>query len=705
MTSALLLPNVRKHVGENAHPGLQLDKYATSGEQAVQKTALEEVVGVANAEGGAARQAFKEARSRREAFLAAIGARTIAATARTPLTLHLARSSALENAGISFHRIGGFPCLPGTGVKGMARAYAELVVREASGIERIFGPRLASGEDRAAAGTVVFHDAWPVDWPKLLVDITNNHHPVYYGDEGGKAPGDWEDPIPVYFLAVAPGTKLEFAVSARDPSVADRDLELAAEWLRGALVHLGAGAKTAGGYGWMNVERAPSDSRGTVVHYDLELVTPAFLAGAGQKKEDCTLRPSTLRGLLRWWWRTMHAGYLDSKTLYALESAIFGSTKVGQSAFDLVVTPLDNRHPIVPQRRSPGTAYAAYGMAERSRACHEAGTRWQVELRFHGDRTINTKKHPHHPLAEKPIRSDVIKREVESALFLLCRFGAAGSKARKGFGSFATPTQLAALDLGAISKSAAETRRSLGLASSFDQGRLNNACSIDFLARVGERRDFIQIETRLTDAWAAMDRVGQALQEVAAGWAPKEEKIALGLPRRGTDKRDIARHASPVHISLDRGRERKIVVRVIAFVAGRLPTARESRVFLERYLPKLEESLRRLVSGPPPATSGGPPAHRGSRPRPGGRLPERRAAPAPPPGGLAVGQRVEVELIGEKSRQGGWKAKLVSPPHQTGSFENSKDIPADVSVGQRVTAVIAAIPTRGHLNLRWPKAT
>ena len=56
----------------------------------------------------------------------------------------------------------------------------------------------------------------------------------------------------------------------------------------------------------------------------LELVTPAFLAGANQEADDCQLRTATLRGLLRWWWRTMHAGFVDVATLRRLETTVWG---------------------------------------------------------------------------------------------------------------------------------------------------------------------------------------------------------------------------------------------------------------------------------------------------------------------------------------------------------------------------------------------
>ncbi|MGH7336390.1 MAG: type III-B CRISPR module RAMP protein Cmr6, partial [Myxococcota bacterium] len=610
------------------------------------------VAGIAAKQGpGSAREAFAGERARREALLATLGARRIIAVGRTPLTLHLARVSALENAGIALHRIGGFAYLPGTGVKGVARAYAELVTRDADeDITRVFGPRLKPGErEGAAAGTVVFHDGWPIEWPTLVVDITNSHHREYY-DSGADAqraaekgiardvdpPGDWNSPNPVYFLAVAAGAKFEFAVSSRDPSTSPRDLDLAAEWLRGALAHLGAGAKTAAGYGWMQVENAPERSRGTVARYELELVTPAFLAGAAQGPNDCTLRPSTLRGLLRWWWRTMHVGYLEPKDLYALESVIFGSTQEGQSGFDLVVEPASQFRPAVPPYKDrdfqdqhgirprtkekdgrrkmfgTGVAYVAYGMADGSHApryAAEGGARWTLELRFHPDRTITKEKHL---LRGSTVSATLIQREVESALFLLCRFGGVGAKARKGFGSIATPPELAALDLDAVRGRAAETREALELDRAFDASRVNGACSLDLLARLPGDRAFIEVPTPWSDPWTAMDRVGQVLQDGAADWAHKEEKAALGLPRaihgprsKPMDHQDPAthqpqirldgravifdRHSSPVHVSLDRAPSGELVVRVLAFVAGRLaaprpPTVEKSRAFLEPYL-------------------------------------------------------------------------------------------------------------------------
>src|SRR5207248_7881050 len=72
---------------------------------------------------------WKDLFDRHAAMLDAAGARDSHWDMVTagPLTLHLSRASALENAGLCLHRVYGFAYLPGTGLKGTARAYAAQV--------------------------------------------------------------------------------------------------------------------------------------------------------------------------------------------------------------------------------------------------------------------------------------------------------------------------------------------------------------------------------------------------------------------------------------------------------------------------------------------------------------------------------------------------------------------------------------------------
>jgi len=173
------------------------------------------------------------------------------------LAAHLSRASSLENGSVCLHPLYGFAYLPGSGLKGLALAQAKLsstVPSDQESIQRIFG---APGH---GAGSVIFLDAWPEAWPKLQRDIVNNHHRHYYERRGKDSPpGDWESPNPTYFLAVAPGTAFRFAVlSVPARSAGSNDVHLAKRWLQQGLQELGAGAKTAAGYGYFGEPSEPA---------------------------------------------------------------------------------------------------------------------------------------------------------------------------------------------------------------------------------------------------------------------------------------------------------------------------------------------------------------------------------------------------------------------------------------------------------------
>ncbi len=104
-------------------------------------------------------------------------------------------------------------------------------------------------------------------------------------------------------------------------------LALAKEWIDGALLWFGAGAKTNAGYGRFSTGLdLPTGGGQTTFTSTLTLGTPAFLAGALQEADDCNLRAATMRGMLRWWWRTMHAAHLPSRDLLRLERTIWGGS-------------------------------------------------------------------------------------------------------------------------------------------------------------------------------------------------------------------------------------------------------------------------------------------------------------------------------------------------------------------------------------------
>jgi CRISPR-associated protein Cmr6 len=622
------------------HPGLQLDKYSAAGDQkTAQKTALDDVCTICGDAGE-----FAARHSAWRSPLAALpGAASFCGETTSPLTLHLARASALENAGICLHPLYGFVYLPGSGLKGMARAFAKTVASaSADDIAAVFGNEPGEPKrDLQRAGNIVFHDAWPAQWPKLFVDIVNNHHPNYYqakDSDNSNAPGDWEDPRPVYFLAVAPGTKFDFYLSKRRGDVPDELRDLAQQWLAGGLGELGAGAKTAAGYGAFKVAAALRDADPTVAQVDrasppnggratfettLELITPAFLAGASQDSADCDLRGATLRGQLRWWWRTMHSGFVDVATLRQMEAAIWGDTKHG-SPLRIVVERWQTNQPpqaydrkaLMPEMRAEqktgeygipnadrekankttqGLWYASYGMDERDkrRWYLSPGCEWTV--RFAARRT-------------ERLTADALRDEAKSALWLLCYYGGVGSRGRKGFGSLAASVENWSLEK--CRDTAREARRAFTSASAFVE-RLAASSSLE------QSLPLLEIPFPWPDVWTVLDQAGFAYQSFAKRYAHHREKKALGLPRRiGRSANDVsgtfrptgpiaalgnnARHSSPLHIHL--ARERGVyLVRILALPAAYLPDLRTSEKFLGEMLQVLRPDLERRAQLPPPA--------------------------------------------------------------------------------------------------------
>lgn len=175
----------------------------------------------------------------------------------------------IEN-GFAWHHSLGTPYLPGSSIKGLVRHWAEnwalpdrasLSKQEwrdyKNDFLRIFGSRLNDKEviksaKHTTTGNVIFFDALPTRPVTLKADIMTPHYSDYYQDVRGEtAPSDWLSPNPIPFLALNRGATFLFAILPRSPQdeQALEDCKQAQEWLEGALEWLGAGAKTAVGYG------------------------------------------------------------------------------------------------------------------------------------------------------------------------------------------------------------------------------------------------------------------------------------------------------------------------------------------------------------------------------------------------------------------------------------------------------------------------
>lgn len=167
----------------------------------------------------------------------------------------LGRNHPVEN-GFAWRHDLGTPYIAGSSLKGLARAYArDWAAFDDEALERIFGPKPEAG---FAIGSVVFLDALPIEPVALDADVMTPHYGPWYQGETNAVPADWHSPTPIPFLTVAPGQTFVFAVLPRNRSNRQdqEDSKKAADLLKEALGMLGAGAKTAVGYGQFVEEQA-----------------------------------------------------------------------------------------------------------------------------------------------------------------------------------------------------------------------------------------------------------------------------------------------------------------------------------------------------------------------------------------------------------------------------------------------------------------
>lgn len=717
----------------------------------------------------------------------------VEATLAAPLATGLGMPHPVEN-GLAFLDPHGLPTLPGSSIKGAVRARAEAMAlrgeegwslcalwwlfgfdgssswHEAAGrdafeqalqkqpVDRLreFAALL---DERAAEalradpvswllrappkdlprvrGALEFWDAIPVV-DELDAEIMTPHHHEYLQAERPEPPLDHEEPKPIPFLVVPAGARLTLIAVLRPPGATPGWLRESWEQLaRGALERTlhgrGFGAKTAIGFGRAALEDTP-DVRRT------ELLAPAFVGGADAgRREHTALRASAIRGELRWWWRTMHAGFLTTQELRALEDAIWGSVRTGRSPVtvrveaegtpEVVLAPYKHRqgdqlgvngrflreHGIADEgRRGPGIAYAAYGMADGRNHRHVIcpGARYRVGLEI--DRGAQVANLPGGQLS-----SDDVRAQVLAAWRLFCAWGAVGAKSRKGFGSLRETSRAEPVPREVISSAleqARALRERLGWRGrEYESERAAGALSLAALAA-----EPLIVTLPHPDPWWAMNVIGAAARDVATAWKHLKRKLVLGLPRRihgpqnepqrhqrehepPIELRGAApvgnRHASPVRMSLGRSPGGDLEVRLLAFIAGRLPDHQRSAETLREYVNLLQQQLTARAHAARPA---GP----GPRP-PGAARAAQRPAPLarPPAAAPEVGRRVQVVL--GRTKKGGWKGTFEEGGHTYSGPIVTGEAPSDVREGDRVEVLItSATPSPAKeraAQFAWPR--
>ena len=219
-------------------------------------------------------EALDQAVQRQLALVTALGGRGAVFQADWHFATGLGLPHPVEN-GFAWHPTLGVPYLAGSAVKGLVRAWVEIwddTLDEAERKRRLdtwfgFADQSVDTDDESQprkasqAGAFRFFDALPIRPVSLRADVMTPHQGKWYEQGGeiedwrhepGKVPADWHAPVPVPFL-VATSPQLLFAIAPRQAAAAS-ELPQVFKALKQALEWLGAGAKTAVGYGLMQAD-------------------------------------------------------------------------------------------------------------------------------------------------------------------------------------------------------------------------------------------------------------------------------------------------------------------------------------------------------------------------------------------------------------------------------------------------------------------
>jgi len=179
--------------------------------------------------------------------------------------------------GMTFDWTSGWPIIPGSAVKGATKAWVEhhasfddlqLPYAQAEEEElaehylNVFGAG-PEGDEDGIGGGIDFLDILFSYKADIVLDVMAPH----YGniskqsfDPERDSPADWNDPDPLYFLAIEAGSKaVGGLVPAREFSAVS--LNYAKHWMQSALVLIGVGAKTSDGRGRLVATPEPEPGR------------------------------------------------------------------------------------------------------------------------------------------------------------------------------------------------------------------------------------------------------------------------------------------------------------------------------------------------------------------------------------------------------------------------------------------------------------
>lgn len=191
---------------------------------------------------------------------------------------------------------------------------------------------------------------------------------------------------------------------------------------------------------------APIESRKVeIVSHTFEMITPVLGGGVRSKKGDpiTPIRPTSIKGQLRFWWRAARAGGKTLEELIEEEKRLWGGpNREGVLSISLNTQPqvveeswfeLSQNGKREEVRRSfRMLGYAAFSIKRTNEEVKE-GIPERKLLRCTGKMTLTIRVNTLHPNYQEENGGD--KKEAEAALWAWSCFGGVGGRTRRGFGA------------------------------------------------------------------------------------------------------------------------------------------------------------------------------------------------------------------------------------------------------------------------------
>lgn len=323
------------------------------------------------------------------------------------------------------------------------------------------------------------------------------------------------------------------------------------------------------------------------VEYECEVITPLFLGGAEEGSAE--LRPASVKGALRFWWRAVYGHTFDSiEEMYSKESEIFGSTE-NKSAFSISIIDQNITISDTPDKKGIRTFsvhghslsimdYLCYGVCQYDR---------DVKGNVYKVKSIN-------PGSKFKMKFDFYntenKEEVITALYCLSKYGGLGAKSRNGLGSIYI-----------------SNLKDIGL------GKINELSQQSFTSFSGESKLFNKFKEHQTWQQAFSD-IGLAYHKARTtieghyeyNFRKRISQPMMGMPKPQTRPVDFSdlkdkRHAKPYFLNVSKTDNGKYQGKIICLPYNYLAGSNENRINEKKQeynnaIKKMNEKLNSIFS-------------------------------------------------------------------------------------------------------------